>query len=190
MQRGANGINGWPALLSDATDDLLRDNATTLSAPFTGADRPCTWLIVAQLATAGSQGVFMSFGRAASSNPSFRLGLSSTDNLRITRSDDTAAQKSVTSPLVVAVGVPFVALCRFSGTEGDIWVNGVQVARGDLDVGTATFDLFSTFARRGPTTGNRLPGKIAHLTQFVGTPDDYQARLLSRGAMNLYRIPG
>lgn len=190
MKRGVNGLNGLPALLGDGVDDVMAADA--VAAAFTGAgNKACTALIVGTINAAAASGCPFSLGRQASSTPSHRLSLGSSENYRITRTGDAGVVKSGITAVAAALNIPFVWLSRTSGYDGDHWINGRLITRlSDLESGTITLDTCTLFARRGASVLNRWPGLIGRAVLFQGWPTDGQAFLLSRWAMNLFRVGG
>lgn len=189
MQQGVNGINGVNALLFDGGDDFLFNDA--VAADFTGSDKPMTILAVALATSAGTQGTIASLGSSSSGTPVHRLRLGTTDLVTLSRTDNAAGAGAAAARLAITVGLPFVTLCRFSGTDADIWLNGERVsASSALDVGALTVNRFGIGCRRITSNLNFWVGKMGLVEAITGWVPGPEASLLSRWAMNAYRIPG
>lgn len=161
LKLDANGISGRAVVLFDGTDDRMTANGA--SSPFNGADIPCSIVAVARLtATSGAQTI-VGFSNSASANARHALLATTSSAQTGQRRDDAALLKTLTgSASNTAANVhSFV----FSGTAGNLYLNGAQsgTADTDLDVGTVTLDQGQI---GGVRSSNFLNGAIAEVVVY------------------------
>lgn len=140
----AAGLNGRPGIaFAAASSQKLLANA--VAASLSGNDVPFSFVGVMQLTTSTATTYLWGMGNSGSTDPLVGLRTISANNLvGVRRATIAAGAKTVTSPGTIADGVAAVVACRFNGTQGDLWINGVQVnAFTDLDVATMTLDTFA-----------------------------------------------
>lgn len=145
----AAGINGRPAInFASASSQRLTANAIA-TGTLTGDDKPYSFVAVVQPTTTTATTYIFAMGSTSSTDPLVGLRTIAANNLvHVRRATIAGGAKSRTSPSaglgLVTDGCPLVVGCRFTGTQGDIWVNGTQVLNyGDLDVASLTSDSFA-----------------------------------------------
>jgi hypothetical protein len=164
------GIRGLPALqFAGASSQNL--GCSGIATALTGDDTPFSVAVLVQVTTptSGNQN-FFSLGNTGSTDPFNFMRIESNRRLFFSRRA-TAAAGSKTTPTsantALTAGVPAVVVFRFAGTQGDIWVNGVQaVALSDLDVATMTLNRATVGALGQVALSQFLTGFIGRFAVF------------------------
>lgn len=151
-----NAINGKAALSFDGGDYLL---ANSLAASQNGDDLPLTIIDIIRPAAVVSNMTSWGFGLATNANPIMQGGSSSL--FRMYRRSDITIQLDEGS---VSANTTYVHSCRFTGTQGNQYVNGSPLsALQSMNTSTLPVDQFAIGALVRNTISNYWNGYLADL---------------------------
>lgn len=176
-------LNGWPAITFDGTQYLQVDR---LAAFFTGDDKAVTIYTAAQRTVNTGLEYLWGMGRSSNANPIH--GGQIQTFYQLGRRSDSATTKNVTATLAVDAAA-HVTTWLFSGTTGEVWVDGVNVAvAADQDVPTLTLDTFTIGALRRTSVANFLTGHIGDLLVYRGAHSTAQREAVEDALMGKYGL--
>lgn len=138
----ASAQNSRPtARYAAASSQYLIANA--VADAFAGSDVACTIMSAVKFNSLATAGEVWSFGSSASNNQVMALSNTTTPEYNVLRRDDAATSKTFSAGTPTTSSMAILSLV-FSGTVGQLFVNGTQIGSDtNLDVGALTVNRFA-----------------------------------------------
>ncbi len=135
---------GHPSLTFDGVDNFMQASAGTICSGVSGTDTPITVLMAVKNTGVTGTRAYMEWDAAGAVSPRFAVPYRNAATPRLFRTDNAASNVDAVLAGAVLTTAPSIYTLSFSGTTGQMFVNGVALAAAAAcNVGVCTFDLFT-----------------------------------------------